>query len=119
MDGSLNESSQHCHDSPRDQYTSNPNSRAELVQQQAAGYFKNKITAKKYSCEKAKLLASNSQLLVHRQSCKANVDPVEEGDHHQNENERDHPSLELLDGRRLNFGWKQCGTGGHIHLVSE
>ena len=86
------------------------------MQQQVAGYLKNEIAEKENSREESELLTSDGQFPVHRQSRKANVDAVDEGNHHQNEDERDDPSPQFADRPRLNIGWSQCRTGGHAHL---
>src|SRR5215469_15643619 len=98
--GSLHEASQHCHDSPANQYPRNPDPRSDLVHQKIAGYLKNEITPKEYSRQESELLACDSQVLVHRQRREANIDPVEEGDHHENEDKWDDPSLKLAEDRK-------------------
>ena len=55
------------------------------------------IAEEEYSRKESVLPAGDSQFPVHRQSGKANVDPVEESDHHNNEDERDDPTPHLAD----------------------
>jgi hypothetical protein len=117
VEGCLHEASQHCHDSPTDQYPRNPDTRSDLVQQQVAGYLKNEVAEKEYSREEPELLASDSQFPVHRQSRKANVDAVEESNHHKNEDERDDPSPHFEDCSRLNYDRSNRRTGSHAHLI--
>jgi len=52
---------------------------------------------KENSREESELLTRDGQFPVHRQSRKANVDAVDEGNHHQNEDERDDPSPQFAD----------------------
>src|SRR5207247_10269403 len=81
----VDKASQHGHESPRNQNPCNPDAAAELVQKQVAGNFKKEIAQKEDTGDQTELLAGDSQLLVHRQRRKPNVDPVEKADDVQKE----------------------------------
>jgi len=81
------------------------------MHQKIAGYLKNEIAPKKCSRQQSELLAGDRQVLVHGQSREANIDAVEEGNHHENEDEWDDPSLKLAERTRFEVGGK-CRTTG-------
>jgi len=53
------------------------------------------------SRQQPELLARDSQVLVHGQRCKANVDAIYDGNYEQNKDERDDSSLDLAGGASL------------------
>jgi len=59
------------------------------VHEQVAGYFKNEVAQEEDSRDQSKLLAGNSQFLVHCQSGEPNIDSINERNHEENEDERD------------------------------
>lgn len=76
MAGCLGEASQHCHNSPTDEYSSKPDPCSDPVQQQIAGYLEREIAKEKNSREEPVLLAANRQFLVHRQSGEPDVHTI-------------------------------------------
>jgi len=67
---------QHRHNSPANQYSGDPDSRPDLVQQEVAGDFKEEVAEKENPEEQSVLLATDGQLFVHRQRRKSNVVPI-------------------------------------------
>src|ERR1700687_687536 len=111
------EPSQHCHNSPTDQYPSKPDSRTNLVQQEVARYLENEITEKEDSRDQPVLLACNSQFFVHGQCRKSDFDPVNVIDHEQHEHDWDDPRPQLADCSSLDCESSNCRTGSHAHLL--
>lgn len=68
-----------------------PDPGADFVQQQVTADFKEEVAEKENSSEKSKLLAGDSQLLVHCQCREPNVDPVEKADDVQQEKKGKNP----------------------------
>src|SRR5262249_24418086 len=89
VDHPLRKAVQHGNNSPTNQNPCNPDAWSNLVQHQVAGYFKEEIAEEEYSKEQSKLLAGDCQLLVHRQGCNTDVDPVKISNDVQDENVRD------------------------------
>jgi hypothetical protein len=103
MSGCTREASQYCDDSPTEQYPGNPDTRAELVQEQVAWYFENKVAKEEDSRKESILLAGKRQLLVHSQSREPNVDPINKRNHKKNKDERDDMRPQSADRSRLNY----------------
>jgi hypothetical protein len=49
------------------------------MKDEVTGNFKEEVTAKEDSRRESELLASDSQLPIHRQGCKPQIDSVDEG----------------------------------------
>src|SRR6516165_2477408 len=114
MGGRSRKASQNCHNPPTDQYSCNPDTCTELVQQQVARYLKNEIAPIEYARQEPELLASDSQLLVHRQRRKPNVDPVNEVNDEENKDKRDDVPLEFAECS--SFGSHNYRRGLHSYL---
>ena len=65
------------------------------MQQKVAWYLEKKIAPKEYARQQPELLARDSQLFVHGQRRKANVDPVNKVNDEQNEDEWDDVRFQL------------------------
>ena len=87
----LREAGQHRHNSPANQYSGDPDPRSDLVQQQIARDFKEEVAKKENPEEQSELLASDCQLLIHRQRGKPNVDAVQISDDVEKKNKGDNP----------------------------
>ena len=89
------------------------------MQQKVARYLENEIAPEEYARQQSKLLARDSQLLIHGQCCEANVDPVNEVNDEENEYERNDVCSQLANYSvfdcALNRGW----TGAHAALRDE
>src|SRR6266480_7927037 len=101
----VDKASQHGDDSPGNQNACNPDAGADPMQQQIARNFKEEVAEKENPGEQTELLASDRQLLVHRQRRKRNVDSVEKADDVQQEKKGENPGPHFpnrssLDGLR-------------------
>src|SRR3984893_16784556 len=79
---------------------------SELVQQQIAGDLEEEITDEENTRKKSELLAGDTQLFVHRQSGKPNVDPVNISNDVEKKDKGKNPGPDFLnrpglDGRRV------------------
>src|SRR5215813_6828270 len=113
MGGCSGEACKHRDDSPTDQYPGDPNTRTDFVHQQVAGYFKNEVAKEEDSRDQSKLLAADSQFLVHGQSGESNIDSVNERDHEENEHERDNPRPQPANCCGFDCAWSKGWTGAH------
>jgi len=104
----LCEAGQHRHNSPADQYSSDPEPCSDLVQQQIAGDFKDGVAEKENPKDQSELLACDSQLSVHRQCRKSNIDSVEKGNDEKQEDKGKNPDAHFLNG---------SGRDGHRTVV--
>src|SRR5215469_14934006 len=84
-------------DAPCDQYSGDPDTRPDSVQQKIAGYLKNEITEKEDTGDESILLAGDPEFLVHRQRREPDVVAVEHGNYEENEDEWDNPRPYLAD----------------------
>src|SRR6516162_9092734 len=98
---SVDKPSQCGHNPPGNQDTGNPDASSDFVQQQITGDLKEEVAEKENSEDQSILLAGNSELFVHRQRCKPNVDAVEKANDVKEKNERDDPGLHFPNGLRL------------------
>jgi hypothetical protein len=78
------------------------------VQQQIAGDFKDRVAKKENPKDQSELLACDSQLSVHRQRRKPNVDSVEKGNDEKQEDKRKNPDPYFPNG---------SGRDGHRTVV--
>ena len=105
---SVHEAGQHRHNSPAKQYSGDPDPRSDLVQQQIAGDFKDRVAEKENPKDQSELLACDSQLSVHRQRRKPNVDSVEKGNDEKQEDKGKNPDPHFPNG---------SGRDGHRTVV--
>src|SRR6267143_3535812 len=105
---SVHEAGQHRHNSPANQYSGDPDARADFVQQQIAGDFKDGVAEKENPKEQSVLLAADGQLFVHRQRRKPNVDAIEKGYDEKNEDKGKNPDPHFPD----RSGLDAHGTSG-------
>src|SRR5215471_17543101 len=60
------EAGQDSHNSPANQYASNPDTSADPVHEQIAGYLEDEIPEEEDSCQQSILLAGDGEFLIHR-----------------------------------------------------
>ena len=89
---------------------------SELVQQQIAGDLEEEITDEENTREKSELLAGDTQLLIHRQRCKPNVDPVNISNDVQKKDKGKNPAPDFLNRPGLDGLRSGISSVAHVHL---
>src|SRR5215469_1375535 len=96
--GGLHKASQRCNDAPCNENACDPDARADAVEDEVAGDFKQEVAPKENSSRKSKMLACDGQFAIHRQSRKAQVNSVDESHDVEHKQERQKSELDFTDG---------------------
>src|SRR5260370_12422159 len=107
---------QRRHQTPAQKNARNPDARTNLVQHQIAGHFKQEVSDEENTGGQSILLAGEAQIFVHGQSGKANVDAVHERDDVKQEEKRNQPDLQFMNGLCLVGQNSRFWFAGHYHL---
>src|SRR5712692_4984545 len=90
-----------------------------LCSSRLLGNFKDEVAEKENPDEQSKLLAGDTQLIVHRQRGEPNVDPVEIGNDVEKQYEGKNPDPHFPNRLRFDGDWSGRGTGSHVHLMRD
>src|SRR5260370_12035684 len=107
---------QRRHQTPAQKNARNPDARPNLVQHQIAGHFKQEVSDEENTGGQSILLAGEAQIFVHGQSGKANVDAVHERDDVKQEEKRNQPDLQFMNGLGFVGQNSRVWFAGHYHL---
>jgi len=83
------------------------------MKQQIAGDFKNEVAEIEDSKQQSELLACNGQFFVHGKRGKADVVPIDEGNHEEQQDKGKNAKAKFLDRLRSDRG--QCYCRATIH----
>src|SRR5712692_8241973 len=112
LSDALHETGGHSHNAPAEQNAGDPDACSDLMQQEIARNFKDDIADEENPGYEPKLLAGDSQFLVHRQGGKPNVDAVEKGHDVKNEEKGKKSDLQFLNGSGVDrHGRSGCFVG--------
>jgi hypothetical protein len=86
------------------------------VEQEIAWDLEQGVAKKENAAEQSVLLARDRQLLVHGQSSKPNVDPIEIGSDIEKKGKWENPDSQFPDRLLFDEVPRDCATGSHIDL---
>src|SRR5258708_33628181 len=97
------EAHRRCDDSPRDDDSRDPASRANANQNEIARNLEDGVAEKKYSGTQAECCRAELQVAVHLQTCERDIRAVEKIEEVENEQERDEAQTHLSHHLTLDF----------------